>query len=828
MLVSTYPFIENQAFNPLKMFKKKILGCVLVAGLLVMTQISTASAIGGDGEECVFLGGACELCYTDGVLSSDTCGEYETIDTSIYTNYDDYLELTGFYCEEEIFEDFEGGKELCETCYDGEGYALSQYCEVLEVDYYSFDEWEYVDYDYDWYNDDYDYDYDYGYEDWDDYNWDTEEWDDWEWDDGKWEEEDWDDYWYDYEWDEGEWDDMALDYYDLYYEIEDLFWMAQEIEMIYQEYGYMGVEMPADVEQELARVSADLEEILSNEKISPLYDLARDAIEYSDEYYDYGYEQQTYLDEAWNVDYSADLEEIFDILDSFWKTYPWGVVDYAWQNLDVYWFEGDMRAEIEWILGDLDIAETFVEALTILEIDDPFVIKAITNLKPLAPEARVVLEKMLEKIDAGLDDPYEMNEYWDILDGLEMAFMDNLDILSMYLEENEDVAEQLLALIPEEAVIVESWAYGDPYYEEEYNFEDDYNKYYGDIQYDYVDDFFMENLDEAMMDEIFRTVSSVLMEELAVYLEDEIADAIIANVMNSVGVFGEELANSYLDNQAAVLKKMDFDFHDVQYYEKELEELANRTKETVIPDAFRFKVEELWEDVRGLVEFGASEEKIWSVLDNIRIVLDQVDHENIFGENPVEFYDVEFDQDPEWYWDDVMTTRKEGCVNGYSDDNGLTGYFGPGDQVTYAQALKMTMCAAGIGPVPTDGAPWYEGYLIALDEMGLDRLNRGTYNDWNVSAPRGDIVKMVNDIFGLDSVDYMSGTFPDISADDPLSGDAMASYLAGIFTGAGETGNLNPNAFIDRASFAKVINVGSDYLSNQNFTDTLKSFNEKL
>ncbi|MDA1060163.1 MAG: S-layer homology domain-containing protein, partial [bacterium] len=236
----------------------------------------------------------------------------------------------------------------------------------------------------------------------------------------------------------------------------------------------------------------------------------------------------------------------------------------------------------------------------------------------------------------------------------------------------------------------------------------------------------------------------------------------------------------------------------------------------------------LWGNIRNLVKFGASEDEIWAAIEAIQNSLDDIDYENVFGENSVEFYDVEFGENPAWYWDDVMTTRKKGIINGYSDDDGLTGYFGPGDNVTYAEALKMTLEAAGYGEAShNENIFWYEGYLVRLDELSLPGLNRGSY-EWNATAPRGDILMMVNGIFGLEAVDYVDGTFPDVSASDSIADDAMASYLAGIFTGAGETGNLNPNDFIDRASFAKVINVGYDYLSDENFTDTLKTFNQKL
>lgn len=170
----------------------------------------------------------------------------------------------------------------------------------------------------------------------------------------------------------------------------------------------------------------------------------------------------------------------------------------------------------------------------------------------------------------------------------------------------------------------------------------------------------------------------------------------------------------------------------------------------------------------------------------------------------IPFRDVD---DTDWYLRFVKDARDKGIVSGYKNDQGPTGYFGPGDNVTYAQALKMTMEAAGYHQEPNNDKIWYQVYLNELDNLELSRLDSKTFTNWDAPATRGNIVLMVNEIFGIEPVEYVEGTFPDVEAGDKIANDAMASYLAGVFTGEGETGKLNPNNNINRAGFAKVINI---------------------
>lgn len=722
-----------------------------------------------------------------------------------------------------------GFPEEYEDVYDAEGdlpdgYTLAEPPEDEQGDYYYDD-----DYYYDWY-DDGSYDYD-----WQDYEW--NDWEDIETDD--WTDEDYDAYWDEYEWEDAEWEDMAYGYYSIYDEVDFLVALLDEIDMIYQEYTLAELEMPADIADGLVKISEETYKILENEKLAPLYDLARDTIESSAEYsYE---EQQAYYEDAWAVDYSADVDYLLQAIYDFWDQDPYAMLDYAWDYLDSYYYSWDVRTEIEWMLEDVVFVESFVDTLASLEVDDFQVSWAIDNLVALMPEARLTLEEMLAVADQSETDEYyyEMLDlYWDILDGIEMVFYDNMQVIAEYLNENPDKLDELYNLTPEGADMILAWL--EEPIEPEYNYEEDFEKYYGDIEYEYDDgeDFeavFSDTFkEEDLYDEIISKVSGRIMEKLAPYFEDIIAKAIFTNIMTYMDVLGEDIANAFLENQTVILETLDFDIENTGDLKDDLKALHERVKSTVVPDSFKDELEKAIEDLRSRVALGANDEEVSTAIEAVRVVLDKIDYENVFGENPIEFKDVPFEEELVWYWEHVMNARNEGIVNGFKDASGnLTGEFKPANNVTYAEALKMLMEAGGYGSMPIEeGMAWYQGYLNSFHQLGFEagfeRVGKSEPADWNAPAPRGDILVMANAIFDIRPVDYVAGTFPDVSADDELADDAMASYLAGIFTGHSESGKLDPNGYIDRASLAKVISIALEYLAEINFAGELGEFRDML
>ncbi len=477
-------------------------------------------------------------------------------------------------------------------------------------------------------------------------------------------------------------------------------------------------------------------------------------------------------------------------------------------------------AEVDDTLAQIVVAERFLDAVEKITIERKDVLKKIENLRELIGKAKTALENIREKLVAGVDDSEEMDKYWKIVDHTGQKAFNDLRHIVKFFDKHEDLRKQLEEMIPEDLKAVREWL--EEFEPEDNEFKDSTNQrfkeYYGDITKDY--DYFVkeltENLKQELYDEIMHKLPKNLMEAIAPSLGDETAKEIVSKLMNGLNVFGDDLTKDLLSDQAEVLKNTDFDADKAKFAKDKIKDLIKRIKKTVIPKKFKKDLNDLLQGLKTMIEIAAGKEQFETQTKLIEEMLKEIDHENVFGEEAIEFLDVKFD-DAEWYWEPVMTTRHKGIVNGYGDGN-----FGPNDPVTYAQALKMILLAKGYEVPESDSKEeWYEVYLTHLDGLALKRLNSKNFANWNAAASRGDIVMMVNEIFGIELSDYIDGTFPDVSADDAVAKDAMASYLAGIFTGEGGTGKLNPNSTINRAAFAKVINAAIKFLEENSVVDEL-------
>lgn len=363
--------------------------------------------------------------------------------------------------------------------------------------------------------------------------------------------------------------------------------------------------------------------------------------------------------------------------------------------------------------------------------------------------------------------------------------------------------------------------------------EEDFKDYYDEVGDEFIDEL-TAGIEKEFLDEVMRAVNNQLMIELANYFDDQTTKDMIERIMGSINVFGEDFGNELLENQAYVLKRVEkFDPKEADYKRDTINDLYERSKNIVVPDKYKEELANIWFNLENI--FGdesvqmdkTTKDAIDDYITRLEKLFKEIDHENVFGEKPVEFYDVKFNDDA-WYWGPVVSARNRGIVNGYRDENGLTGYFGPGDNVTYAQALKMTMEAAGYHEEPNDSEIWYQDYLDGLNDLNLEELDSATYDNWDAPAKRGDIILMVNRVFDIEPVEYEEGTFNDVQPGDPLADDAMASSLEGIFTGEGETGNLNPDGDINRAGFAKVTEEAMKYLESTKVADELETSTEGL
>ncbi len=167
-----------------------------------------------------------------------------------------------------------------------------------------------------------------------------------------------------------------------------------------------------------------------------------------------------------------------------------------------------------------------------------------------------------------------------------------------------------------------------------------------------------------------------------------------------------------------------------------------------------------------------------------------------------------------WYAGYVSQATTLDIVAGYRDSNGkLTGKFGPSDNVTVAQSLKMATVAAGYDASKYTVSDawhdvWYGPYVgVAQTENFSFFLDRKT--NFNNQASRGELAQIVADAFLLaKSTD--TTPFTDVPSTDTNIGAINRLYADGIISGDTDayghtTNTFRPNDKINRAEGVKLI-----------------------
>lgn len=100
-------------------------------------------------------------------------------------------------------------------------------------------------------------------------------------------------------------------------------------------------------------------------------------------------------------------------------------------------------------------------------------------------------------------------------------------------------------------------------------------------------------------------------------------------------------------------------------------------------------------------------------------------------------YDTEFSDVPGKHWASGYITSGvySGLINGMGD-----GTFAPNANVTYAQAMKILVCAAGYEQWATDAGGWPDGYLKYANEAGI---GAGIQASNDTAITRGQVAQMI-------------------------------------------------------------------------------------
>ena len=157
-----------------------------------------------------------------------------------------------------------------------------------------------------------------------------------------------------------------------------------------------------------------------------------------------------------------------------------------------------------------------------------------------------------------------------------------------------------------------------------------------------------------------------------------------------------------------------------------------------------------------------------------------------------------------WYGSAVSSLVQAGVIGGYDD-----GTFRPNNSVTYGEALKMIMRAAGYSAQPQGtGADWAINYKNVAVNDGL--VGADIVLSSNIS--RSAVASLAARALKLTPVTDIASPFADTS-----DGYVLALYQAGIIKGDG-TGRYNGGNAISRAEISAVIYRINTYRTPVNTT----------
>lgn len=180
----------------------------------------------------------------------------------------------------------------------------------------------------------------------------------------------------------------------------------------------------------------------------------------------------------------------------------------------------------------------------------------------------------------------------------------------------------------------------------------------------------------------------------------------------------------------------------------------------------------------------------------------------------VQFGDV---AEGDWFNPYVQSVASWGIISGYRGADGkLTGSFGPANDVTVAEMLKISLKSAHVdetqcGLVPPEHQQaighWAAAFVSCGEGLNM-RILQDPDIDLNRAATRAEVVAMIDDAFG-DTVPPIYSNFRD-TAGHPLEADIAYAYTRGIVSGDKdklniETGTFRPDDSINRAEVAKIV-----------------------
>ncbi len=165
-----------------------------------------------------------------------------------------------------------------------------------------------------------------------------------------------------------------------------------------------------------------------------------------------------------------------------------------------------------------------------------------------------------------------------------------------------------------------------------------------------------------------------------------------------------------------------------------------------------------------------------------------------------------------WYTYYVHYVRSRDIISGYKDAFGnLLGEYRPANNVTIAEILKMFFMASRWGALDSDPElsladdHWARGFVAQAEARDLYILRIPTSIDR--PATRGEVVRTLLEIIGINPAPVETTSFEDLSPTHPHAAYIEYAAAVGVVSGDDLTPTFRPNAPINRAEMAKILTL---------------------
>lgn len=472
------------------------------------------------------------------------------------------------------------------------------------------------------------------------------------------------------------------------------------------------------------------------------------------------------------------IDDVRDYIeDTFWDGY-FDDTDDMWDSMEEGWekvHEGEMmefkEKELEWLREDLEWVAEDLAGLDAEGYD--------------TTELRELLDKSWELLDE-----LEAAEDWDDMDDL----FEELDDIGREAERIlEDMGLEGFG-VDKRHVYAETVDVNDP-----------------DALID-----LLSSVPEAVLEQVIEmmlsNVTTTQIEEFIDY-SDKYGDiGYFDSTINATD--DEEAFADLLDSKLALLGELDSKIADLENQLGMLEDKLFEVQEMILSHNYigesAEEAQELISEMEEAIENATTDEEKEEELDYYKEAFEDLQEDSKkekFELGYIPFMDTD---DNQWYTAYVEGAVDEGIVGGYKDEIGqLTGYFGPGNDVTTGEILKI---AFGTADTDVEGDPsnpyakdhWSSEHFAMAEDMGFS-ITEDMMKNPDESATRGEVIKTMFDALGTDIPDTDDTDFADVDGSHKYADAIQYAKDLGIVSGDDATGNFRPDDSVNRAETAKIV-----------------------